>query len=64
MRTAPKPVPEASHSTTMVTVKFGSRKTGGDILASLSLAKAVVAARVHEKAYFFKRTVRGAASMP
>uniref|UniRef100_A0A0A9AQQ2 Uncharacterized protein n=1 Tax=Arundo donax TaxID=35708 RepID=A0A0A9AQQ2_ARUDO len=62
--TAPKPVPEASQSTTNGRSKSGSCKTGPSVSARFNAVNACSAAGVQRKASFFSSWVRGRATVP
>ncbi|MCI56460.1 hypothetical protein A2U01_0077711, partial [Trifolium medium] len=62
--TAPNPLPDASHSTTNSTLKFGNLSTGDDDNVLFNVSKEVSAAESQWKAFFFNKLVSGAAISP
>jgi hypothetical protein len=64
IKTAPIPLPEASHSTTKGKLKFGNIRTGGLVTAAFNFSKAASATSFQAKAFFFNKSVKGAAIDP
>jgi hypothetical protein len=62
--TAPKPVEDASHSTTNSLLKSGMARIGADDTAALSATKAAIATSSQAKPSFLRRAVKGAATVP
>lgn len=60
--TAPMPSSDASHSRMKGRVKFGSGRTGQELMASFSLSKVHCAFSFHWKDSFFVRSISGALS--